>query len=64
MAEHGCATCTFRAKHDQKPKSFLGRLWRWHANFCPGWRAYMESLPSEERDALIDKYAFPPSKFA
>ena len=42
MSEPGCATCSFRAKYDEKPKSFLGRVWRWHANFCPGWKAYMK----------------------
>ena len=64
MAESGCATCSFRAKNDAKPKSILGRLWRWHANFCPGWKSYMKSLPDEERQALIVKYDFPPNKFA
>lgn len=64
MAESGCATCSLRAKYDEKPKSFLGRLWRWHANFCPGWKAYMRSLPVEEREALVEKYNFPPGKFA
>ena len=32
MSEPGCATCSFRAKYDDRPKSLLGRLWRWHAN--------------------------------
>jgi hypothetical protein len=63
-SETGCATCAFRAKYDDKPKSLLGRFWRWHANFCPGWKAYMQSLPSEEKEALIEKYHFPPGKFA
>ena len=49
MSEPGCATCSFRAKYDEKPKSFLGRVWRWHANFCPGWKAYMKTLPDDEK---------------
>lgn len=56
MAEQDCANCAFRAKYDAKPKSFLGRLWRWHANWCPGWKAYMNSLSTEEKSALADKY--------
>ncbi len=56
MAEHGCAECAFRAKHDTNPKSFAGRFWRWHINFCPGWKGYMNSLPDAERKALAEKY--------
>ena len=64
MSEPGCATCSFRAKYDQKPKSLLGRLWRWHSNFCPGWKAYMKSLPNEQKTELAAKYGYPPDKFA
>ena len=56
MADTGCATCTFRAKYDNNPKSFLGRLWRRHANWCPGWKSYMTTLPDEEKIALAEKY--------
>lgn len=55
-ADIGCVDCGFRAKYDNKPKSFLGRLWRWHANWCPGWKKYMKSLPAEERIQIADKY--------
>lgn len=58
MAEHGCAECAFRKKYDDNPKSFLGRIWRWHAGWCPGWKAYITSLPDEERKALAKKYKF------
>lgn len=64
MTEHGCATCSFRAKYDRRPTSILGRLWRWHANFCPGWRSYMKSLPDDERKTLVDRYNLSPAKFA
>ncbi len=64
MSEPGCATCTFRAKFDEKPTSILGRVWRWHTNFCPGWKAYMKSLPDDEKQALVEKYNFPATKFA
>lgn len=64
MAEPKCGTCLFRSKYDKNPKSILGRLWRWHTNFCPGWKAYMASLAEEEKAALVQKYHFPPGKFA
>ncbi len=64
MGEPGCATCSFRAKYDEKPNSILGRVWRWHANFCPGWKAYMKSLPDDEKMAFVEKYRFAEGKFA
>ncbi len=59
MASHGCENCGFRAKYDSNPKSFLGRLWHWHAGWCPGWKKYMGSLPAGERIQLADKYDLP-----
>jgi hypothetical protein len=64
MSDSGCADCSFRAKYDSKPRSFLGRLWRWHANFCPGWRGYVKSLPENERQAVIERYQLSPAKFS
>lgn len=51
-----CANCKFRAKYDRNPKSLLGRFWRWHINFCPGWKGYLASLSDDERAALTEKY--------
>lgn len=56
MADPKCAECGFRAKYDNNPKSFLGRLWRWHIRWCPGWKAYMKSLAPEERIELAKRY--------
>ena len=56
MAEINCANCGFRAKYDRNPKSFLGRIWRWHANWCPEWKKYMTTLSDEERLELAEKY--------
>jgi hypothetical protein len=56
MAEKGCENCGFRSKYDDNPKSFLGRFWRWHATWCPGWKKYMQSLPDDERVQLAEKY--------
>ena len=57
MAEQNCENCAFRAKYDDNPKSILGRLWRWHANWCPGWKAYITSLTAEDRHQIAEKYS-------
>ncbi|WP_083819003.1 hypothetical protein [Desulfotalea psychrophila] len=51
-----CTNCPFRAQYKRRPNSLLGRLWRWHAGWCPGWNAYMKSLPQEERADLAKRY--------
>lgn len=56
MAEQNCENCPMRAKYDAKPKSFVGRFWRWHINFCPGWKGYMSSLGEDERVSVAQKY--------
>lgn len=56
MKDASCATCRMRMKYDANPKSILGRLWRWHTRFCPGWKAYMASLPADQRAAIELKY--------
>ena len=56
MAGSSCENCAFRAKYDNNPMSLLGRLWRFHANWCPGWKGYMKSLPANERVKLAKKY--------
>jgi hypothetical protein len=58
MAEASCANCWFRAKYDKNPKSILGRLWRWHINFCPGWKSYFTSLSQDEKTKLAEQYRF------
>ncbi len=55
---HQCENCKLRANYDKNPKSFMGRFWRWHINFCPGWKAYFMSLSEEEKDKLRMKYHF------
>jgi len=51
-----CSNCSFRAKYDNNPKSFVGLIWRWHTKYCPGWRKYITLLPDEERIKLAAKY--------
>ncbi|MDY6845263.1 MAG: hypothetical protein SVW57_14390 [Thermodesulfobacteriota bacterium] len=57
MANQRCENCAFRAKYDNNPQSLLGRIWRWHATWCPGWKKYMKSLPDDERISLAEKYS-------
>jgi hypothetical protein len=56
MAEPRCANCGLRARYDKNPKSILGRFWRWHTNWCPGWRSYMKSLPEDEKAEIKARY--------
>lgn len=54
--EQRCASCPLRAKYDARPQSFIGRLWRFHINFCPGWKSYIKSLPADEASQIKAKY--------
>ena len=54
----GCADCKLRAKYDSNPKSIAGRFWRFHINFCPGWKGYFTTLSAEEKGELTAKYHF------
>ncbi len=51
-----CDKCKFRAVYDTKPHSILGRIWRWHIGWCPGWKAYINSLPEAEGQKVLKKY--------
>ena len=55
---HTCENCTFRAHYDTNPKTLLGRFWRWHINFCPGWKAFFTSQSEEKKAGLREKYNF------
>ncbi|OGL44757.1 MAG: hypothetical protein A2161_14655 [Candidatus Schekmanbacteria bacterium RBG_13_48_7] len=57
MIEKACAACTFRSRYDNNPKSILGRLWRWHINWCPGWKKYIRSLNDIDRKQIEEQYA-------
>ncbi|SDW07662.1 hypothetical protein SAMN05444411_10126 [Lutibacter oricola] len=56
MKKHMCNECKLRAKYDEKPNSFVGKFWRWHINFCPGWKAYLKSLDNDAKNKLKLKY--------
>jgi len=53
---HNCSNCPIRARYDRAPRSLVGRLWRWHIGFCPGWRKYFASLDEPARAELRQKY--------
>lgn len=55
-----CENCGFRAKYDNNPGSFLGKVWRWHIGFCPGWKKYFNALPEEMKKELTHQYALSP----
>jgi hypothetical protein len=52
-----CDTCKFRARYDNNPKSLLGRLWKWHIGWCPGWKSYLKSMSDEDREKIKQQYA-------
>lgn len=58
MAEISCEDCAFRAKYDNNPKSLLGRIWKFHIKFCPGWKQYLLSLTEGKRAEIFEKYGY------
>lgn len=56
MKEKKCANCGLRAYYDRKPQSLLGRIWKWHIAWCPGWKAYLGCLPPEKKQEIMNKY--------
>ena len=42
--KHNCETCKWHAYYERSPKSIIGRIWKWHTKWCPGWKAYQASL--------------------
>ncbi len=56
QAMSNCEKCKFRAKYDNNPRSILGRIWKWHIGWCPGWKGYLRSLPDDERRTLAERY--------
>lgn len=56
MAKHNCESCRFRATYDKNQRSIIGRIWRWHINWCPGWKKFLNSLPEADRELLYGEY--------
>lgn len=53
-----CKDCKMRKVYDKKPSSFIGRFWRWHINFCPGWKSYYLSLDEKQKTEIQTSYNF------
>lgn len=47
-----------RAKYDRNPKALGSRVWRWHINFCPGWKGYFLDQAPEKQAELRKQYNF------
>jgi len=58
MAQYPCENCKLRAHYERNPKSFMGRFWRWHINFCPGFKGYFTSRDEATQAAIREKYNF------
>ena len=56
--QYRCESCPFRAKYDRNTKSLMGWFWRWHINFCPGWKGYFTHQDEEVKASLREKYNF------
>ncbi len=55
--EYGCATCGMRAKAETNPRGIMSRLWKWHTNWCPGWKAYQKALAEGDPNAVAAEEA-------
>ena len=58
MEQYPCENCKFRPHYDRNPKSLIGRFWRWHINFCPGWKQYFTHQTPEKQAELRERYHF------
>ncbi|MGD8451189.1 MAG: hypothetical protein PVJ57_05170 [Phycisphaerae bacterium] len=55
MKPNGCESCRFRRYAEQRPTSWLARLWRWHTRWCPGWKAYQKTLAEKNEEQSAPK---------
>ena len=51
-----CVDCCMRRKYEANPRSLVSRFCHWHTRFCPGWKAFMKSLPEAEQKEMRIKY--------
>jgi hypothetical protein len=52
-----CENCKFRANYENNSRSILGRIWKWHIGWCPGWKVYLKSLSDDKRKKLTEQYS-------
>ena len=46
-----------RSYRDRKPDSIIGRIWKWHTGWYPGWKSYLKSLTADEKIEIIKGYS-------
>ncbi|MCP1393032.1 MAG: hypothetical protein PHO60_10355 [Methanothrix sp.] len=39
-----CESCPIRRRAEKRPDTLIARIWKWHTDWCPGWKAYQKSL--------------------
>jgi hypothetical protein len=49
MKSYPCERCRLRRAAERKPNGLIGRFWRWHTRWCPGWKAYQKHLAESGR---------------
>ena len=54
--KYPCAECKMRRNYEENPRSLIARFWHWHISFCPGWKAYYNSLSEEDKSLMEEKY--------
>ena len=42
--ESRCQKCPLRVRAEARPQSLFAKVWRWHTEWCPGWKAYTKEL--------------------
>lgn len=47
-----------RAINNEENYVKAGNFWRWHINFCPGWKGNFSHQDEETKAALREKYNF------
>ena len=52
LEEMRCATCSIRRRAEATPDSIMARVWKWHTNWCPGWKAYQKALAETEGEVV------------
>ena len=61
IEEPKCATCPMCLKAEEKPKSLMAQISRWHTTWCPGWKSYQTNriktgvIPHNQLPAVLDK---------
>lgn len=44
----GCEHCGLRNYAEKNPDKLIGKIWKWHTRWCPGWKRYQRELRKRE----------------